>query len=36
MKILLGVSNPKAGTEDIFLPTTGNEILSEISDGKGF
>jgi hypothetical protein len=36
MKIQLGDSNPKAGIEDIFSPTTGNEILREISDGKKF
>jgi len=29
MKILLGYFNVKVGKEDIFKPTTGNEILHE-------
>jgi hypothetical protein len=31
MKILLGDFNAKAGREDIFKPTIGNERLHEIS-----
>jgi hypothetical protein len=35
MKILLGDFNAKAGVEDIFTPTIGNEILQEISKDNG-
>jgi exonuclease III len=35
MKILLGDFNAKAGREDIFKPTIGNESSHEISNGNG-
>jgi hypothetical protein len=35
MNILLGDFNAKVGREDIFKPTTGNEILYEISNDNG-
>jgi hypothetical protein len=35
MKILLGVFNDKAGMEDIFKPTIGNESLPEINNDNG-
>jgi hypothetical protein len=35
MKILIGDFNAKAGKEDIFKPTIGNECLHEISNDKG-
>jgi hypothetical protein len=35
MKILLGDSSAKVGTEDIFKPTIGNESLHEISNDNG-
>jgi hypothetical protein len=35
MKILLGDFNAKAGREDIFKPTIGNESLHEISNDSG-
>jgi hypothetical protein len=35
MKILLGDFNAKAGMEDIFKPTIGNESLREISTDNG-
>jgi hypothetical protein len=35
MKIPLGDSNAKVGTEDIFKPTIGNESLHEISNDNG-
>jgi hypothetical protein len=34
-KILLGDLNAKAGMEDIFKPTIGNEILHEINNVNG-
>jgi CMP-2-keto-3-deoxyoctulosonic acid synthetase len=35
LKILLGDFNAKAGREDIFKPTTGNESLHEIRNDNG-
>jgi hypothetical protein len=35
MKSLLGDFNAKAGMEDIFKPTTGNESLHKISKDNG-
>jgi hypothetical protein len=35
MKILLGDFSAKAGREDIFKPTIGNESLHEISNDNG-
>jgi hypothetical protein len=35
MKIMLGDFNGKAGREDIFKPTIGNESLHEISNDNG-
>jgi hypothetical protein len=35
MKILLCEFNAKVGRENIFKPTTGNEILHEISNDNG-
>jgi hypothetical protein len=35
MKILLGDFNAKAGREDIFKPTIGNESLDDISNDNG-
>jgi hypothetical protein len=35
MKILLGDFNAKVGSEDLFKPTIGNEILHEISNDNG-
>jgi endonuclease/exonuclease/phosphatase family metal-dependent hydrolase len=35
MKILLGDFNAKAGREDIFKPTIGNESLHEICNDNG-
>jgi exonuclease III len=35
MKIMLGDFNAKAGREDIFEQTTGNESLHEISNDNG-
>jgi hypothetical protein len=35
MKILLGEFNAKAGGEDIFKPTIGNESSHEISNDNG-
>jgi hypothetical protein len=35
MKILLGDFNGKAGREDIFKPTAGNESLHKIGNNNG-
>jgi hypothetical protein len=35
MKFLLGGFNSKVGWEDIFIPTTGNESLHEVSTDNG-
>jgi predicted ester cyclase len=35
MQMLLGEFNAKAGREDIFKPTIGNESLHEISNDNG-
>jgi hypothetical protein len=35
MKILLGDSNAKLGTEDIFKPTIRVESLNKVSDDNG-